>query len=55
MALALEMERIEVQLSTARLWARLEYLLPEPADLSHTNAAAAADTAAAPHTEGLTP
>ncbi len=28
MALALEMERIEVQLSTARLWARLEYLLP---------------------------
>lgn len=47
MALALEMERIEVQLSTARLWARLEYLLPEPADLSHSTAAAAPDTAAA--------
>jgi outer membrane protein TolC len=48
MALAVEMERIEVQLSTARLWARLEYLLPNPADLSHSNAAAALDTAAAP-------
>lgn len=48
MALALEMERIEVQLSTARLWARLEYLLPEPADLSHSTAAAAHDAAAAP-------
>jgi outer membrane protein TolC len=48
MALALDMERIEVQLSTARLWARLEYLLPNPADLSHPAAAAAADTAAAP-------
>ena len=47
-ALALEMERIEVQLSTARLWARLEYLLPKPADLSHSTAAAAPDTAAAP-------
>ena len=27
-ALALEMERIDLQLSTARLWAQLEYLLP---------------------------
>ena len=27
-ALALEMERIELQLSTARLWAQLEYLIP---------------------------
>jgi outer membrane protein, heavy metal efflux system len=28
-ALALEMERIDLQLSTARLWAQLEYLLPD--------------------------
>lgn len=48
MTLALEMEHIEVQLATARLWARLEYLLPESADLSHSTAAAAPDTAAAP-------
>ena len=47
-ALALEMERIDLHLTTARLWAQLEYLLPEPADLSHTNAAVAPATAAAP-------
>lgn len=48
MAVALEMERIEVQLSTARLWARLEYLLPDSADMSPTTAAAATDAAASP-------
>ncbi|MGQ3054434.1 MAG: TolC family protein, partial [Roseateles sp.] len=29
-ALALRMERIDVELETARLWARLEFLIPEP-------------------------
>ena len=48
MTLALEMERIEVQLSTARLWARLEYVLPNSADLSHSTASVAPDAAAAP-------
>jgi outer membrane protein TolC len=47
-ALALEMERVEVLLSTARLWARLEYLLPDSADMSPTTAAAATDAAAYP-------
>lgn len=47
-ALAVEMERIDLQLTTARLWAQLEYLLPEPADLSHSTAAAAVDASAAP-------
>ena len=37
-ALALEMERIELQLSTARLWAQLEYLLPS--GMPHAAAAA---------------
>lgn len=46
MALALEMERIEVQLSTARLWSRLEYLLLDPAD--HSLMAAAEDLAPYP-------
>ncbi|UCU93460.1 TolC family protein [Hydrogenophaga taeniospiralis] len=44
MALALEMERIEVHLSTARLWARLAYLLP---DVLSTDAARLALTATA--------
>ncbi|WP_177134232.1 TolC family protein [Hydrogenophaga aromaticivorans] len=44
MALALEMERVELHLSTARLWARLAYLLP---DASPTDAAPLAPTAAA--------
>lgn len=44
MALALEMERVEVHLSTARLWTRLEYLLP---DVSTPDAAPLAPTATA--------
>jgi len=44
MALALEMERIELRLSTARLWARLEYLLPDDA----SRLAAAIDSALNP-------
>ncbi|MBV1733457.1 MAG: TolC family protein [Hydrogenophaga sp.] len=44
MTLALEMERVELHLSTARLWARLEYLLP---DVSPTDAARLNPTATA--------
>ena len=44
MTLALEMERVELHLSTARLWARLEYLLP---DASPTDAAPLTPTATA--------
>ncbi|HVR49998.1 MAG TPA: hypothetical protein VMS38_09685 [Pseudorhodoferax sp.] len=43
-ALALEMERIDLWLATARLWAQLEYLLP-PATPSTTGTTA--QTAAA--------
>jgi hypothetical protein len=33
-ALALQMERIELELQTARLWARLAFLIPQQAKLS---------------------
>jgi outer membrane protein TolC len=48
-ALALEMERIDVQLSTARLWAQLEYLIPGSAPQ------VAAATAPTPVFSGPTP
>lgn len=38
-ALALQMERIDVELQTARLWARLEYLIPAEARLAAAPAA----------------
>ncbi|EWS57806.1 hypothetical protein Y695_04766 [Hydrogenophaga sp. T4] len=44
MTLALEMERVELHLSTARLWARIEYLLP---DASPTDAVPLTPTATA--------
>ena len=44
-ALALRMERIDVELETARLWARLEYLIPEPETGSTSNPAAVPATA----------
>ena len=34
MVLALQLERIEIELETARLWARLEYLIPDTAALA---------------------
>ncbi|MDO9252916.1 MAG: TolC family protein [Hydrogenophaga sp.] len=48
-ALALEMERIDLQLSTARLWAQLEYLIPGSAPQ------VAAATAPTPVFSGPTP
>ncbi|MDZ7855780.1 TolC family protein [Sphaerotilus sp.] len=50
-ALALRMERIDVELETARLWARLEFLVPEPDSQPIPNAAA---PASAGHTQGVT-
>jgi outer membrane protein TolC len=42
-ALALHMERIAAELETARLWARLEFLIPDPDNPPQANAAAPAD------------
>jgi outer membrane protein TolC len=42
-ALALRMERIDVELETARLWARLEFLIPDTDNPPPANAAAPAD------------
>jgi outer membrane protein TolC len=41
--LALRMERIDVELETARLWARLEFLIPDPDNSPQANAAPPAD------------